>query len=80
MLGVPLGVDRYPVSARSGPPRPLRAVVDQDAIIGWLWSQNLAQWRSGSAHPRLAVGAGGGSYTATDAELTRPLLKPPEPG
>ncbi|WP_157515955.1 PH domain-containing protein [Nocardiopsis trehalosi] len=97
-LGVPLGVDRYralghgddgrQVSVRSGSLRRAQAVVRRDAIIGWTWRQTLFQRRPGLAHLELAVGAGGGAYTAIDAgfddavtfaagvspELVRPFL------
>ncbi|RNL85104.1 hypothetical protein EFW17_09895 [Halostreptopolyspora alba] len=101
LLGVPLGVDRYRslghgfdgrrVSVRSGSLRREQAVVGSDAIIGWAWSQSPFQRRSGLANLELAVGAGGGSYTAIDAgfqesvdfagtitpEMVRPFLVAP---
>lgn len=102
LLGVPLGVDRYrslghgfdgqQVSVRSGSLRREQAVVGRDAIIGWSWSQSPFQRWSGLADLELAVGAGGGSYTAIDAgfeesvgfagtitpEMVRPFLVSPE--
>ncbi|RCV48944.1 hypothetical protein DEF23_08425 [Marinitenerispora sediminis] len=79
LLGVPLGLDRYralghgydghQVSVRSGSLRREQAVLLRDAVIGWTWRQTLFQRRAGLATLQIAVGAGGGTYDAVDADF-----------
>ncbi|WP_017623555.1 PH domain-containing protein [Nocardiopsis chromatogenes] len=79
VLGVPLAVDRYRslghgrderrISVRSGSLARKQAMVQREAIVGWLWRQSLFQRRAGLAHLTAAVGAGAGGYTAVDADF-----------
>ncbi|MDA2808873.1 PH domain-containing protein [Nocardiopsis suaedae] len=102
LLGIPLAVDRYRslghgrderrISVRSGSLARKQAVVQREAVVGWLWRQSLFQRGAGLAHLTAAVGAGAGGYTAVDAEfaesvsfaagvtpaMVRPFLESPE--
>lgn len=102
LLGVPLAIDRYRslghgrderrISVRSGSLARTQAVVQREAVVGWLWRQSLFQRRAGLAHLTAAVGAGSGGYTAVDADfaesvsfadgvtpaMVRPFLEDPE--
>ncbi|WP_408639182.1 PH domain-containing protein [Nocardiopsis endophytica] len=104
LLGVPLAIDRYRslghgrderrISVRSGSLARKQAVVQREAVVGWLWRQSLFQRRAGLAHLTATVGAGAGGYTAVDADfaesvsfaagvtpaMVRPFLEQPEEG